>query len=87
MATERWPITWKDRLVGWIESPGIDMPHYYGRWLAADGSDAVEFLAELRRAVDVDEGLEVVVSTNLPGIVYVHPDDEEGQIDVRWLWS
>jgi hypothetical protein len=86
MAGERWPITWGNRLVGYMESPSVDMPHYYGRWVAADGPAAVEFLAALRRAVDGDEGLDVFVS-GLPGIAYVHPDDHEGEIDIRWDWS
>jgi hypothetical protein len=81
---DRWPVTWGGQLVGWIVSPRVDMPHYYGRWMAADGPAAAEFLASLRRAVDDGDGLEVVVAGNLPGIVYVHPDDQEGEIDVRW---
>ena len=41
----------------------------------------------LRRAVDVGEGLEVVVSGGLSGIAYCHPDDYGGEIDIRWDWS
>jgi hypothetical protein len=85
MAAERWPITWGGRLVGWMASPGADMPHYYGRWVAADGPAAAEFLAALREVGDEDEGLEVFVS-GLPGIAYCHPDDHGGEIDIRWDW-
>ena len=52
-----------------------------------DGPAAGEFLAALRRAVDVGEGLEVVVSGGLSGIAYCHPDDYGGEIDSRWDWS
>lgn len=85
MATaDRWPIVWGGRLVGWIASPRFDMPFYYGRWVAEDGPVAIEFLSELRKAVDRDDGLEVVVASGLNGVVYVHPDDNDGELDIRW---
>jgi hypothetical protein len=85
MAVDRWPITWAGRLVGWMASPRVDMPHYYGHWVAADCSEAAEFLAALRRVENEDqgEGLEVFVS-GLPGIAYCHPDNHGGEIDIRW---
>src|SRR5262245_2268161 len=55
--------------------------------VSGDGPAAGEFLAALRRAVDVGEGLEVVVSGGLSGIAYCHPDDYGGEIDIRWDWS
>lgn len=85
MVADCWPITWGGRLVGWIASPGVDMPHYYGRWVPADCLAAAEFLAALRQVEDenADEGLEVFVS-GMPGIAYCHPDNHGGEIDIRW---
>lgn len=83
MRSDRWPIIWGGRLVGWMESPGVDMPHFYGRWVAADCPETSEFLAALRRVVDESEGLEMFVS-GFPGIAYCHSDDFGGEIDVRW---
>ena len=83
MAADRWPITWGGKLVGWMASPGVDMPHYYGRWVAADCPAAGEFLAALRQVGIEDEGLKVLVS-GFPGIAHCHPDDYDGEIDIRW---
>jgi hypothetical protein len=87
MVADRWPITWGGRFVGWMASPSVDMPHYYGHWVAANSPAAAEFLAVLRQAVDADDGVDVVVAGSLPGIACCHPDDHEGEIDIRWDWS
>jgi hypothetical protein len=61
----------------------MDFPHYYGRWVGADVSASRMFLIELRRAVDEEDGLEVTLGETIRGVVYVYPDDHEGEIDVR----
>lgn len=53
----------------------------------SDGDDEVVTPHEaLQAAVDRDDGLEVVVASGLNGVVYVHPDDEDGKLDIRWRW-
>lgn len=81
---DRWPIMWNGHLVGWIDSPKIDMPHYYGHWVATQSDESVGFLTALREAIDEESGLEVVIADKLRGVIYVHPEDNEGEIDVRW---
>ena len=83
MSAERWSIKWEGRLVGWIESPRIDFPHYYGRWNDVEGPDAATFLAALRLAVNKDDGLIVEILDGIFGIAYVHPDDDNGEFNVR----
>jgi hypothetical protein len=87
MESDRWPVNWCGQIVGWIESPQMDMPHYYGRWVSADSPESIAFLAALREAVDGGGGVEVTVADNLHGNVYVHPEDDDGEIDVRCDWS
>ena len=81
---ERLSIAWNDHPVGWIDEWRYDFPHTYGRWVSSGAAISQDFLAELRRAVDRDEGLDVTLGKDSRDTVYVHPDDEEGEIDVRW---
>jgi len=81
--SDRVVISWNERVVGWIRQPRLDFPHFYGRWVSAEGEAASLFLSALRLAVDDDDGLEVVVDGKTAAVVYVHPNDEDGDIDVR----
>ena len=76
-------IAWNGHPVGWIDGWRYDFPHYYGRWVSSGDRIAQDFLAELRRAVERDEGLDVTLGDDSRGTVHVHPDDQEGEIDVR----
>jgi len=79
----RLALTWSGRLVGWIDEVRYDFPHHYGRWVGTGEPLSSDFLAALRRAVDADDGIEVIVGESERGTVYVHPDDNQGEIDVR----
>ena len=81
--TERLSLTYNGEIVGWIDDARYDFPHYYGRWIGSDVPAALVFLTELRRAIDQEDGLDVTLGETIPGVVYVHPDDNDGEIDVR----
>jgi hypothetical protein len=82
-AMSRLSIAWNGEIVGWMVEPRYDFPHYYGRWVGADAPVSRAFLAELRRAIEREDGLDVTLGETTRGVVYVHPDDEAGEIDVR----
>lgn len=84
VTTDRWAVTWAGQVVGWIESPYVDMPHYYGTWVASTEPESANFLTALRDAINSGGGLEVEIANGLRGIVYLHPDDSDGEIDIRW---
>jgi hypothetical protein len=79
----RLSIAWQGDIVGWIEDPRMDFPHYYGRWVEADVPASRTFLSELRRVIAAEDGLDVMLGETTRGVVYVHPHDNEGEIDVR----
>jgi hypothetical protein len=79
----RLAIAWNGQVVGWLDDARSDMPFTYGRWVGANDAIAREFLAALRRAVDAGEGVEVTLGAGSAAVIYVHPDDNGGVIDVR----
>lgn len=90
LATDMITVYWHRTRVGTIINPKFDFPHYYGKWSASLQPTGSEFLEALRFALsdEGDGGLEVLYQYNhndslLEGCISVHPDDNEGDIDIR----
>jgi hypothetical protein len=47
MQTPRTEVRWEGEVVGHIESVGLDMFHFYGKWIPAQSDAASRFTNEL----------------------------------------
>lgn len=89
MSLERMVVVWRNRRVGWIESPVFEFPGVYGRWVPDEEEPMLrEFLVSLRQACASKEGeIEVTVVEERKVRMFFPADIDTGRIEFRFKSS
>ena len=77
---DRWPVIWKENLVGWIKDPTHQWLGCTGLWVPNESSAGAEFLAALNGPPSNGQAASV---GGVPSIVKPVPP-EMGQLSVFW---